>query len=216
MEALIVNILGNMKDCVLNAVFPRFCIRCNKEGNLLCKRCMVLWEPRVPIIQNDNVAMFAYADPVVRDLVRAWKYHFDFSAWQVLQIKMQSRLNHIVGLIDAHKIEAIVPLPLYEKRLCERGFDQAVEIANFLSVELNIPVIHVLHRKKSTGKQSERSTEDRKKYMQKSPFIAIQKSPKSVLLVDDVWTTGATSKAATLALKSAGAEKVIIFTIARG
>lgn len=208
--------LREIKDRVIDAVFPRFCLRCEKEGSLLCDVCFALWDPADSFVEKDLVALFPYADPVARDLIRSWKYHFDQSAWEILKRKMRPRLHMLMQKALVRDIQAIIPLPLHETRLCERGFDQAMLTATFLSEELGIPIVNGLYRLRSTGKQSERSTDERKEEMKRSPFLAMEQIPSSVLLVDDVWTTGATAKAGIEILKRSGAEKVTVFTIAKG
>ncbi len=208
--------MTKLKGRAMDAVFPRFCVRCESEGSLLCDSCLGEWEPTQLESDADLFSLFPYADSVVRDLVRAWKYHFDQSAWEILQRKMRPRMHTVMQMAVAREAQAIIPLPLYESRLCERGFDQAVETAKLLSKETGLPVQESLYRTRATGKQSERSTDERKREMLDSPFIAIEQIPKSVILVDDVYTTGATSAAAVDALKRAGAKRVLIFTIAKG
>jgi ComF family protein len=208
--------MNQWKDRVLNAVFPRFCVRCEAEGSLLCEPCLGEWEPAQLESDADLFSLFPYADPVVRDLVCAWKYHFDQSAWEILKRKMRPRMHAVMQMALAREVQAIIPLPLHESRLCERGFDQAVVVAKMLSRETGLPIKESLYRTRTTGKQSERSTDERKQEMRDSPFLAIESVPGSVILVDDVYTTGATSAAAVEALKRAGARRVLIFTIAQG
>jgi ComF family protein len=125
-------------------------------------------------------------------------------------------MHAVMQMALAREVQAIIPLPLHESRLCERGFDQAVVVAKMLSRETGLPIKESLYRTRTTGKQSERSTDERKQEMRDSPFLAIESVPGSVILVDDVYTTGATSAAAVEALKRAGARRVLIFTIAQG
>lgn len=117
-----------------------------------------------------------------------------------------------------HRVEVIVPLPLSRKRRCERGFDQAVEIAAWLSRITSIRMQPLLVRGHRDGHQAERSTDERKKAMLSSPFtVPLTPSlPRRVLLVDDVWTTGATMDAGARTLKLAGVEEVYGFTLAKG
>jgi ComF family protein len=216
-------LLEQTKDFILDAVFPRYCIWCKKEGALLCERCFSLWTPRqMQGIQGSrgidlHIASFAYADPVVNQLIRHWKYHFDEQAWELLQRKLRMEWPLVREIAHGHRLDAIVPLSLHYKRGAERGFDQAEVLAGDLGQYLQMPVSRYLQRSRETGKQADRKTEDRKKEMKENPFIARgYLDGARLLLVDDVWTTGSTASAATEALRAAGAEKVICYTIAQG
>ena len=208
--------LGVISTAIQSAVFPRFCVRCEDEGDVLCTRCFADWEA-VDVTFEANAASFLpYADPITRDLLRTWKYHFDLRARDVLFNKLRPNLHVLSSMARDRGVQAIVPVPLFLDRLSERGFDQAVEIAKFISSELGIPVYQCLARIRETGKQSERSDEERAHVMEESPFVATSSVPESVLLVDDVYTTGATAGAAERALRNAGAKQVWIVTIAKG
>lgn len=117
-------------------------------------------------------------------------------------------------------VTAIVPVPLSRERRAERGFDQAEIIATWLSRATKIPVVHMLERKFTTGHQAERSTNDRKVAMAMSPFVIAAggacPAPTAILLVDDVWTTGATMHAAIRTLNTAGVHGVQCYTLLKG
>lgn len=217
------HVFQQTKDFLLDAVFPRNCIWCKKEGALLCERCFSLWTPRqVSGIEAGGgmdlaCASFAYADPVINQLIRSWKYHFDEQAWDLLHRKLVPHWSLLREIAHGHRLEAIVPISLHYKRQAERGFDQAEVIAKALGEYLDLPVSRYLTRNRETGKQAERKTEERRAEMKDNPFIARgYLAGARVLLVDDVWTTGSTGGAATMALKAMGAEKVVCYTVARG
>jgi competence protein ComFC len=211
-------------NSIENAVFPRFCIRCQDEGSLLCSKCITDWVYSIPERADGVFSHFYYADPVARGLIHAWKYHFDVSAWNILKHVLERDIYQLIDFLRVHEIDYIVPIPLYKRRACERGFDQAKEIANFISWTAGVPCKDMLFRFRSTGRQAERSVLDRKREMLALPFRIIDPSffigqagkGYRVLLVDDVWTTGATAKAASTVLKSACAEEVHYYTLAKG
>ncbi len=221
--------MRNLYKLIQNAVFPRFCFGCKKEGSLLCDDCFVYWQPgTVKIDDNDQMYFWKYADPIARELICAWKYDYDKSAWETMQRKLRPSLSTLQHFIHVHGIEAIVPIVLHKRKLCERGFDQSVMIAEFLGGELEVPVCNILKRIKATGKQSERSDRERIEFMKNNPFaFAISPPyeggvgggdclPLSILLVDDVCTTGATIKAASEVLKNSGVKNIYICTLAKG
>lgn len=113
----------------------------------------------------------------------------------------------------------IVPIPLFWYKENERGFNQVKLIEKELSKRLNLPFSNkLLVRKKMTASQTKLNPKDRLKNVadafSTSPHILISSYPY-ILLIDDVWTTGATLKTAGNVLKRAGVKKVWGLTLAR-
>jgi ComF family protein len=118
--------------------------------------------------------------------------------------------------MDYLKPDIIIPVPLHSKRLRKRGFNQSLRLAK--RIFPHIPLgINFLLRQLNTRPQTELSLKERHNNV-KNAFKVIRPLPegaRSILLVDDVYTTGATVKACTQALKKAGAKEVHVFTVAR-
>lgn len=212
-------LLGNkLLNYTLDAVFPRQCVVCASEGSLLCMSCQGSWTHEPPEPGQDHVAFFAYANPVVRKLICAWKYEFDQSAFAILRAQAQEYLPEFVEGAKALGVQAVVPLPLSPKRLRERGFNQSDLIARWIAAELGVPVASVLQRSHRKGHQADRSPEERQEAMRENPFLLQTEVvlPETVLLVDDVYTTGATMSAARSLLVDGGRTKVFGFTLAQG
>lgn len=224
---------------ITDAVFPRFCLTCGVEGRLLCDYCEHSWHS-TPLLSACGFckkhrafgatcqgclrhqapcaveSLYYYADPVARSLLGAWKYDYDKTAKKMLQRLINKQRERILELVAEFQIEAIVPVPLHYKRLCERGFDQAEELSQILSEITGISVVKALRRCRNTGHQAERALEEREKAMAGTPFVTVGEVPGSVLLVDDVWTTGATALAATAPLRAGGARRVVVWTLLKG
>lgn len=226
-------------NVIADAVFPRFCVRCNHEGVLLCASCKADWNPTPPKLAcylcekpsafgftcsgcasedtpESLISGFYYADPVVNRLLRIWKYHFDQTAQDLLLKAADRDSNSLDQAIAFIQPDVIAHIPLHRRKLCERGFDQAEVIAEVLSEHYGIQRARLLSRIRYTDPQAERSIGERKMQMTENPFSAIGAHvPESILLVDDVWTTGATALAAVRELKHAGAKRVCVYTLAR-
>jgi Predicted amidophosphoribosyltransferases len=113
--------------------------------------------------------------------------------------------------------EGIVPVPLHPRRLLSRGFNQSRELARLLSVRRSLPIWQgALVRVRRTVPQMELAREARAENI-KGAFAADSKrlSGKSVLLVDDIMTTGATLEECARAMLCAGARRVDVLALAR-
>jgi ComF family protein len=113
--------------------------------------------------------------------------------------------------------DALVPVPLYHRRRRERGFNQAYEMARGLSSSRKIPVLDCLYRYRETISQTKLERTARWKNMadafrMKAGFDV---KGRNLLLIDDVFTTGATVNACAQVLAQAGASHLAVLTVAR-
>jgi ComF family protein len=114
-------------------------------------------------------------------------------------------------------VDLLVAVPLTWARQRERGFNQAQAIAESLARFCNIPVEEALVRRRETLSQAGLTAEERRRNVQGAFGITDASSIRgiSVLLVDDILTTGATADACAAALKRVGATAVFVLTVAR-
>jgi len=115
-------------------------------------------------------------------------------------------------------IDAIIPVPLHRRRLFKRRFNQSAYIAQHLSKLNKIPVdVMSLTRVKATPPQVGLSRSERQKNVRGAFKVLNNKKIKGkrLVLVDDVFTTGATVEACAKVLLKAGAESVAVLTFAR-
>ena len=111
--------------------------------------------------------------------------------------------------------EVIVPMPLHDKRLCERGYNQAGVIARHLSKKLSVPVKHrLVQRIKDTKPLLNLSAKARHRYMQ-GAFQAKQSKFKHIALVDDIITSTASAETVAKACQKKGIERIDLWAIAR-
>jgi hypothetical protein len=111
-----------------------------------------------------------------------------------------------------------MPVPLHKKRRRARGYNQAELIAEGLGRAFEIPVDAAsLIRKKNTVPQKELDRQGRMQNMKNAFMLADSFLPvRTILLVDDIYTTGSTLDAAAFALKQRGVQKVYFLTISIG
>ena len=126
------------------------------------------------------------------------------------------------------EIDLIVPVPLHRFRQWQRGFNQSELLARHIGRELQIPSREVLRRTRFTPPQVQLAREERQKNVQgafalhdtalRDTALRDTKhdiSGATILLIDDVYTTGATLKECAQVLKNAGAKRVFVLTLAR-
>jgi ComF family protein len=130
---------------------------------------------------------------------------------------------HLLGELLAGKIPAdsrkrpaiVLPVPLHRKRLSERGYNQALEIARSLSEKGYRLDPTCCRRHKATSAQSDLPAGARKGNVRNAFSVSRLMKESRVLLIDDVMTTGATLNELARTLKKAGAERVEAWVIAR-
>ena len=157
------------------------------------------------------------ADGEVRELIHQFKYEEKFHHLPQLGKWIEEGFGRF--FIDGgEKWDALVPVPLYPLRRRERGFNQAEELAEWLGKRRGLPVWKALERVKMTQiqaklRRSERLKNQRGAFDLKRGFDV---SGRRLLIIDDVFTTGATVDACARVLCSQGAACVAALTVARG
>lgn len=113
--------------------------------------------------------------------------------------------------------DALVPVPLYHRRHRERGFNQALEIASGLASARKVPVLNCLYRYRETVSQTKLDRAARWENMSGAFRLkgGFDVRGRNLLVIDDVFTTGATVNACAHALAQAGAGRLAVLTIAR-
>ena len=141
---------------------------------------------------------------------------------QHLNFYVNETVANYGSLFTSLHLDAILPVPIHPKRMKKRGFNQASLFAISLGKQLQIPVYDsIIIRTVNTLPQKNLSPEKRLENLQKAfslhPELKNGKLPfQKVLLVDDIYTTGATMEAITRILKQAGVSDVYIFSICIG
>jgi len=150
-----------------------------------------------------------------------WRYEFPCDGLvQALKYRAQLALAGFFARSLASRplpeVDVVLPMPLHAKRLAERGFNQALEIARGLARYRSTPIEpRGVLRVKNTPPQTELPYEDRAKNVRGAFRCELDLSGASVAVLDDVMTTGATLNELARVLKRAGARRVENFVIAR-
>lgn len=114
--------------------------------------------------------------------------------------------------------DGIIPIPLHKKRLNKRGYNQAALLAKSLGAHVNVPVYDkILVRQKNTKPLKLQNPTERQNNLKKAFIIAENDVKlKTILVVDDIYTTGSTIDEVTRVLKQHGVEKIYFVTLACG
>ncbi|MBP8591050.1 ComF family protein [Candidatus Shapirobacteria bacterium] len=232
-----------MPFSLLDFLYPRHCLFCGREGSFFCPACFSK-KPLIsfqicPICQhpsfsgqthpscqtkfnlNGLISLFSYPDFSLA--IKKIKYRpYYFAAIEELMSKVNPILKSEESFWQWRQFvegqqPVVIPLPLASGREKERGFNQAELMARFLASFFKLSFDdHLLWRTKETRPQSLLKKEARKANV-KDAFAVLpgKRCPQAALLVDDVWTSGASLKNAATALKHGGASLVWGFTLCR-
>lgn len=221
----------------LDFLFPKLCVTCFSEGAMICASCEAaiptvtavcfVCERRSPTGEicpqckgrtrlRRFVAPLPYREGAVRELIHTLKYRGVREISEILARFITTYVKEMRITLPGKTI--LVPIPLHRKRLRERGFNQAEIIAKSLGESLSIPLqSNILKRAKYAPPQTTMKTRKERKENAKDLYAVAAPVPDgaTIILVDDVSTTGATLEEAARVLKEAGAAQVWAFTAAR-
>jgi len=251
----------NIKNIILDILFPKTCINCKREGKYICDKCQVFISEAMSVCPNcynpsffgethqncvkkygldGLISMWDY-EGLIRRLIHNIKYG---GLTHIIDECVESSFKLIAGDINrfysflsflSSDNTYITYVPMYLKREKQRGFNQseliAKELAKKVSAKGGLPpeadepqaqasgwncqVISLLKKIKDTEGQAKLNKEERLKNIKNSFKFCDRPGLSQVLLVDDVFTTGATMKECCEVLKKAGVQKVWGFTLAR-
>lgn len=214
------SISSALTDFIADLLFPSFCAHCGREGPRLCEGCFEgleflstsLPKASTPEALASITSALAYTKQA-HNLLHQLKY----PGSPELAIFCAELLHEHTSTKSA---ELISWVPCHAARRRERGFNQAEIIAKHFARLRKTPARALLEKTKATGRQS-RVTDptERKENVAGSIrplFATALHPPRSVLLIDDVCTTGATLGVCAAALKAVGVEEVYALTVAHG
>jgi len=151
----------------------------------------------------------------LRTVVQKFKYGCKVSLGKPLG---QLMARGCVEFLSGFHADVIVPVPLHGKRLRWRGFNQSLLLARQVSGLYGVPVDpFLLQRERETAAQTQLPEDERRRNVRGAFAIRPDKAVKdqTILLVDDVYTSGATVNECSRTLKSGGAKEVYVLTLAR-
>lgn len=236
-------LIYNLFRGFIDLIYPKICLACGKKitnvsvHNLVCVECWAKIKINRPPFRGicdrnmagQNIRANCLKEPfnfdkafssclyegVLKDLIRAFKYkNKDYlgAALAKLMIGFVHEYNFPMDSIDS-----IIAVPLHKAKLREREYNHAFILGGYLAREFNKNILtDALIRHKNTRSQTE--LKDEKRFLNVQGVFSVKNntliSGKNILLIDDVLTTGATCSEASKVLKTAGANKVYVLTLA--
>lgn len=208
--------MGSLAERLKDALWPRTCaVRdcgrpSDRPGSYICSRC----HATLPWYDEFAKSAFAYLEPVSQ-LVNIYKFngarHLTEDFAEALETAF--RRKH-----DASAVDVVVPVPLHPRRLAKRGYNQSGLLANAFARRIGrLCDEESFVRIRDTEHQS-RSTGDERRKNLKGAFRVTDPSAirgRTVVLIDDVMTTGSTVEECSAALHAGGAHRVIPFVLAK-
>jgi len=230
-----VSALKKIGHVAIDMLFPPRCVGCGGFGTFLCQRCEedlpptvsprcpVCWQPYkgtdlCPRCRRERPAFAGLRSPYIfretaRELVHGLKYNHQ----SVLALPIASLLSRYLVKLSV-PADVLIPVPLYPRRERVRGYNQSALLARELGRITGLPVEEkALTRERNTPSQAESAGAEARKLNVKGAFRYRGEGlqGQTVLLVDDVATTGATIDACARVLRDSGAASVWAVTFAR-
>lgn len=225
-------IANAVRAALIETIYPRTCAGCGLRGTWLCEVCdhqmvpfpetLVCHRCGHPVIaarcECRNLhpaigrarAVGAY-DGWISNAIRGLKYEGE-----------RDRASHMGGWLSEPLRQlggatGIVPVPLHSSRMEQRGYNQALELANVLSAVSGLPVLNVLVRTQETSSQTHKSREERIENLDGVMALRAGWTPEATahyVILDDVFTTGATVNACAEVLSNHGARMISVLAFA--
>lgn len=224
-------------NVLFSLIYPNTCGICGKiEKEYICKKCEIILNnkfqnninfERYKLLEekylDEHIYLFKY-DNVIRKLLIEYKF-FEKAYLYKTFVKIMLKNERIVEKIK--KYDTIIPIPISKKRFYERGYNQSLLIAKEISERLNIEILNdCIIKTKNIVPQSSLSKEERIKningvYNINNKYIIDKRNMykiknKKILLIDDIFTTGATVNEACKELKKLEYSQISVLTIAKG
>lgn len=199
-------------------ILPPFCTTCGRPAEMEyaypteefeCGLC------RKNTYRFDRARSLGVYTSVLKELVHFFKYRSHPGAIREITSLLE---QHLDPLEEHYQDLQVVWVPLHRRKLKERGFDQSYVLARQMARLCRLPVVEgTLVRVRDTSPQARKNRTERMANVRGAFQVARPEAVagRRLLVVDDVFTTGATVNEVTKVLKQAGAERVDVFTLAR-
>ena len=206
--------MKQLADWLIDLIFPHKCPGCGRVDSRWCGRCLddLQGIPAIYTLHSDldDVGATGLYQDKLKKAIHAFKYNGATELAAPLAERLAKALEQ-----QKRGFELIIPVPLFEKRREERGYNQAELLAWHVAQCMEITwAPGCLRRIRDTSQQVGLDPQQRKENVRDAFEATSDVHNRTVLLIDDVVTTGATSEACAAALKKAGAATVYTMAVA--
>lgn len=223
MEKILV-MLKNVINLFLEILFPSKCIGCKVSGEILCDSCI----DKVPLTDRETedsiIAVYDYRDPVIKDAIWKLKYHktpyLGQRLGELLYVELIEEINLLKILCLGSPIY-VIPVPISHYKKKGRGYNQSEIIAQNFCNKADKKIFqlknNIIYKKMDTIPQARLTNRSKRLQNVKNAFgikNALQIKGKTIIIIDDVTTTGGTILEIMKVLKKFGAKKVVGFAVA--
>ncbi len=211
---MVFNPMAGWINSFLNLIFPLRCEVCKKASEAaLCPECFGQIKFMKPHLGIYSVSVY---EGVLRTAIHRFKFKKRKKLADPLGVLMVKYISQS-PTFNVKEVDLIIPVPLHRRRMRQRGFNQSSLLAGVLSKYFGIAVVEALERMKNTKPQFDLPKTERFKNITGAFKVTNSKAiyKKRILLLDDIYTTGATIAECSKALKIAGAKRVEVLTLSR-
>ncbi|OHA82464.1 MAG: hypothetical protein A3B07_02465 [Candidatus Yonathbacteria bacterium RIFCSPLOWO2_01_FULL_43_27] len=209
---------------ILDILFPYECAGCRAHGVLFCNRCLESC-PRATSTKHSFIyAVFDYQNPIIKRSLWRFKYENVRAFAEIFARPLYEKiLDELCDDIDTHQQEKylLIPIPLHSSRRRERGYNQSEHLAQGVMSHDNSSIFEfapeVLIRIRKTKPQARAEKRTSRITNLHEAFTCPDPTRirgRTIILIDDVTTTGATLLSAKHTLSSAHPRKILACTVA--
>lgn len=216
--------IKKIKDFLLNTLFPIKCLGCETRDELLCNICISKIRLAERETDRDIIAVFDYRDQVIKKAIWELKYHHKKYLGEKLGQLLYEYLVEDIGDMKTYvpgRSIYVIPTPISNKKTKARGYNQALAIAKGFCNSAPIGTFEIkdkiVIKKVDTLPQAKITNRKRRLENVRGVFEVRNKEivkGRTIIILDDVTTTGGTINEIMKILKKAGAKKVIGFAVA--
>lgn len=206
---------------ILDILFPKICLNCGKkEGSYLCSSCFSVLDLDYKILPVQNklytniIYLGKYKDDIRKKILNFKFYNKPYINEYFLEFLIKNK--NICDFLK--KFDLIIPVPMFKNKRLKRGYNQSEIFAKNLGKKLDIKFDNkVLVKYKENKTQSLLELNQRRKNVKDVFKIkdSYKIKEKNIILVDDIYTTGATVDSCSKILKKFGANRIVVLVISK-
>lgn len=212
-----------MLNKIIDYVYPKVCGFCNKiiSTEYTCKNCQeklkYMYESERQLVSVNKYFDILICAYKYKGIIRSKILQYKFKNKKYLYTTLSQRLIELLNMYS-NEIDIIIPVPIHFMRAFNRGYNQSFLIARFIAQKMDKELKNNILKKVRNNKPQSLLTANKRKNNVYNAYKLIRADAikgKTILLIDDIYTTGATVNECSKVLKENGAKKIIVATVAK-